>query len=87
MGTPQLSGNIEGTGLILRVSEYGIALRDGVLRATFAENRLVLDQFRMVGDTGDLTATGSLLSARTQPRAARKSKRNSCISWLTPTIN
>jgi translocation and assembly module TamB len=60
VGAPQLTGTIAGSGLTLQVPDYGIKLRDGVLGATFSENRLILNQFRILADKGELTATGSL---------------------------
>jgi translocation and assembly module TamB len=57
---PQINGSLEGDALTLRVSEYGIHLRDGVLRANFEQNRIVLSQFRMRAEEGELTANGSL---------------------------
>ena len=58
--SPQVSGTLEADGLALRVADYGVNLKNGVLRATFEENRVLLTQFRMGADEGELTASGSL---------------------------
>lgn len=63
---PQVTGSLEADGLALRVADYGVNLKDGMLRANFETNRLVLSQFRMLADQGELTASGSLKLGQTE---------------------
>ncbi|MES2355853.1 MAG: translocation/assembly module TamB domain-containing protein [Pseudomonadota bacterium] len=62
---PQVSGSLEGDDLTLRIADYGVNLRNGILRANFEANRVVLSQFRMRADQGELTADGSLTLGQT----------------------
>lgn len=47
-------------GVRIDVPQYGIALRDGVLRATLEGDRLLLESLSIRGPEGELTASGTL---------------------------
>jgi translocation and assembly module TamB len=66
--TPHVGGSMEADDLALRIADYGVSLREGTVRATFEESRIVLTDFRMRAESGgELTASGSLdLSSRLQ---------------------
>ncbi|HSG99295.1 MAG TPA: translocation/assembly module TamB domain-containing protein, partial [candidate division Zixibacteria bacterium] len=64
---PRLSGSVEGDNLKFEDVANGIFLRDGVLRASFADNALTLTEFRFRGGQGELTARGRFLATGKAP--------------------
>jgi translocation and assembly module TamB len=57
--SPNLTGDIQGQDLILSIPSQGIALRHGLLNATFAEQTLQVNQLHFDGKTGTLKAQGN----------------------------
>ncbi len=61
VGTPRLSGHIDGGQLAVRDARQGWVLEQGVLRAGFNDQRLTLEQLRFKGGDGWVESDGSLL--------------------------
>jgi translocation and assembly module TamB len=57
---PRLRGEISGDQLSIEQVESGVFLREGVLRATFADRAVRLDTFTIRGGEGRFGATGAL---------------------------
>ncbi len=61
---PNFTGVVNGRNLALAIPGEGVNLSNGVLDATFNDDRLVIKQARFQGGDGFLTANGSLQLAR-----------------------
>jgi translocation and assembly module TamB len=66
VGKPQLSGEVSGDGLALRLAEQGVNLHGGVLRAQFRNDTLQLQQASINGDEGTLRVEGGAHMAESQ---------------------
>ncbi len=65
-GTPRapvFTGTLAGDGLRIDAPQWGIALSDGTLRASLAQNVVTLDSFAFKGGDGRFTASGTLARA------------------------
>jgi translocation and assembly module TamB len=60
LGAPSLGGTASADGVRIDVPQYGIALREGRLRAKLEGDALVLEDLSIKGPEGELTATGTL---------------------------
>lgn len=60
IGTPSLSGTVNGDALAVRWPEQGVRLRNGQLRAQLAGDRLLLQRLYLEGVQGNATADGSV---------------------------
>ncbi len=60
LGAPALGGTATADAVRIDVPQYGIALRDGRLRARLEGDRLLLDDLSIRGPDGTLTANGTL---------------------------
>jgi translocation and assembly module TamB len=60
LGTPSFGGSATADALRIDVPQYGIALRDGRVRARLEGERLVLEALSIRGPEGELTASGTL---------------------------
>ncbi len=60
LGAPSLDGAASADDVRIDVPQYGIALREGRLRAKLAGDTLVLEDLSIKGPEGELTATGTL---------------------------
>src|SRR4029079_4528513 len=60
LAKPELSGTLRADALALDVPPWGIALRDGRLRAELEANRLRVTEARIAGGDGSFTASGTL---------------------------
>ena len=56
----RLSGSIDGDALRASAPQYGMAVRDGVLRARLVDGGLVIDQLSLKGGEGSFEASGTL---------------------------
>ncbi len=62
-GTPRkpvLAGSMKGDGLRVDAPQWGVAIRDGRLRATLAQDTLSLQELALHGGDGSFTASGVL---------------------------
>jgi len=60
LAKPELSGTLRADALALDVPPWGIALRDGRLRAELEANRLRVTEARIAGGDGSFTASGAV---------------------------
>jgi translocation and assembly module TamB len=60
LGAPAFGGTATADAIRIDVPQYGIALRDGRVRATLEGERLVLEALSIRGPDGELTASGTL---------------------------
>ena len=60
LGAPALAGTATADDVRIDVPQYGIALREGRLRAKLEGDTLVLEDLAIKGPEGELTATGTL---------------------------
>jgi translocation and assembly module TamB len=60
LAAPSLTGTATADGLRIDVPLYGVALRDGRVRARLEGDALVLEDLSIRGPDGELTATGTL---------------------------
>jgi translocation and assembly module TamB len=60
LGQPVVTGTLAGRDMRVDSPLYGIALRDGELRATLADSVLKLEQFTARGDRGRFVAEGAM---------------------------
>lgn len=67
LAAPNLRGNVSGKNLQLTLPTQGLALADGTLDASFAENRLLITQSIWHGGKGRLSASGALSFANKSP--------------------
>jgi len=68
VGAPQLDGTIEGKALSIRVPATGVALTDGEISATLANDRILVKALRFKGGDGFVTVQGEA-SLRQAPGA------------------
>ena len=64
LDAPILSGTIAGDGLRIDAPPYGIALRDGRVRAHLADGGIDIDEISIAGGEGRFTASGAIASRR-----------------------
>lgn len=60
IGSPALDGSINGDKLLVRWTDQGVNLRDGVLRAQLSGEELRLRQLSFNGPSGSVTAQGGM---------------------------
>jgi translocation and assembly module TamB len=60
LGAPTFGGRATADALRIDVPQYGVALRDGRVRARLEGDRLVLDELSIRGPDGELTGSGTL---------------------------
>ena len=70
VGNPSWSGSLRGDALRLDAPQYGVNVRDGVLRAHLASNGIVLDEVRFTGGDGTFTAEGLIALPGARDRSA-----------------
>jgi translocation and assembly module TamB len=66
LADPILEGTMRGDALRFDLPQYGVHLKDGVLRARLAERTIVLDEFSFVGGSGRFVAKGTLAQGASQ---------------------
>jgi len=73
LAQPVFDGTMTGDALRFDLPQYGVHLRDGVLRARLADRSIVLDEFSLAGGAGRFTAKGTIARAAQDgsPAAAR----------------
>ena len=69
LDAPRFSGTLVADALRIDAPQYGIALRDGRVRAHLADGGIVIDEMSLVGGDGRFTASGTVgpRSANTGP--------------------
>jgi translocation and assembly module TamB len=60
LGAPAFAGGVRAEAIRIDVPQYGIALREGQLRASLKGESLVLEQLSIRGPEGELSASGTL---------------------------
>ena len=60
LAKPEISGTLRGDALAFEMPPWGIALRDGRVRAEIDANRLRITEARIAGGDGSFTASGTL---------------------------
>jgi translocation and assembly module TamB len=68
IGAPTLEGPIKGDQLAVRLTEQGVKLRGGTLRARLAGEQLLLERLHFQGGAGDAQVSGVLGFSGAQPR-------------------
>lgn len=63
LAAPDADGTLTGDALRFDLPQYGVHLRDGVLRARLARRSLLLDEFTFSGGAGKFSAKGTLARA------------------------
>ena len=73
LAQPVFDGTMTGDALRFDLPQYGVHLRDGVLRARLADRTIVLDEFSLMGGAGRFAAKGTIARAAQDgsPAAAR----------------
>ncbi len=71
LAEPILAGTIAGDGLRIDAPPYGVALRDGRVRAHLADGGINVDEISIAGGEGRFTASGTIVSRRANPDAPR----------------
>jgi translocation and assembly module TamB len=71
LDAPILTGTIAGDGLRVDAPPYGIALRDGRVRAHLADGGLAIDEISIMGGEGRFTASGTVAARREGADAPR----------------
>ena len=78
LAQPSLAGTLTGDALRFDLPQYGVHLKDGLLRARLADRVLLLDEFSFVGGSGKFNAKGTLARAADQPATALGAAR---VEW------
>lgn len=78
LAQPSLAGTLTGDALRFDLPQYGVHLKDGLLRARLADRVLLLDEFSFVGGSGKFTAKGTLARAADQAATALGAAR---VEW------
>jgi translocation and assembly module TamB len=60
LGAPTLAGTAQADAIRIDMPQYGLALRDGRLRAKLSGDELLLEALSIRGPEGELTASGTL---------------------------
>jgi translocation and assembly module TamB len=69
VGEPSWSGTLRADALRLDAPQYGVNVRDGVLRAHLAPDGIALDEVRFTGGDGTFTASGLIALPGERSRA------------------
>ena len=77
LSDPKLQGRADAEQLRIERIDAGVMLREGVLHATFANERIDVSEFSIAGGTGRLTARGTRLRARRAADLAHRLDRRS----------
>ncbi len=74
---PVYTGQLQANELVVRLPDLGLTLRDGVLAATFDQERLEVKSLRFASGAGQVTGTGSatLVPGKIAARADLKAER------------
>jgi translocation and assembly module TamB len=75
LGAPALAGTASADDVRIDVPQYGIALREGRLRAKLEGDTLMLEDLAIKGPEGELTATGTLARGGAGAKLAWKADR------------
>jgi len=67
VGSPLLTGAIDGSGIGITLYDLGIRLTDGEVHVVLDQNTVELKQVRFRGGDGTLTATGAVKLGETDP--------------------
>ena len=78
LAQPSLVGTLTGDALRFDLPQYGVHLKDGLLRARLADRALLVDEFSFVGGSGKFTAKGTLARAADQASTALAAAR---VEW------
>ncbi len=71
-GAPLLRGGINGSGLRVNMTDTGVDLRNGVLKGTFTDERLLLETLRFTHEGGSIGLDGVISLVSGQPTATLK---------------
>lgn len=61
LGDPVVNGTLTGDALRFDLPQYGVQMRDGILRARLAERTITLDDLSFAGGAGRFKATGTIV--------------------------
>jgi translocation and assembly module TamB len=70
LAAPQLTGTLDGDGLLFAYPDQGISLDRGILHARFAGDKLLIRQFDYQGRQGSLRLAGEAQFAEQMPSAS-----------------
>jgi len=68
LGTPQLSGTLDGDNLAITLFDQGILLKDGIARLVMSNNVVDLRTLQFHGSSGTLNGSGKLRMGGTDPQ-------------------
>ncbi len=77
LADPILEGTMRGDALRFDLPQYGVHLKDGVLRARLADRAIQLEEFSFAGGAGKFTAKGTLAQAAAGQRMLGAAK----VEW------
>ena len=60
LNAPRFSGTLAGDALRIDAPQYGVALRDGHIRAHLADGGIAIDELSLAGGDGRFTASGTI---------------------------
>lgn len=72
VGSPQLTGTLDGDGLAVTLYDLGIRLTDGIVRIALDQNTVLLRQVEFRGGEGKLTASGAVKLGEEDPNLTGK---------------
>jgi translocation and assembly module TamB len=72
LANPTLEGTMSGDALRFDLPQYGVHLKDGLLRARLADHAIELDEFSFGGGAGRFTAKGIVTRAEKDGRTGGK---------------
>jgi translocation and assembly module TamB len=75
VGAPVFAGSVTGDAIRIDVPQYGVALRDGRVRAKLEGDRLLLEDLSIRGPEGELTASGTLAAGGEGAKLAWRAER------------
>ncbi|MEP7329544.1 MAG: translocation/assembly module TamB domain-containing protein, partial [Betaproteobacteria bacterium] len=81
LAKPVLTGNLTGDALRVALPQYGVQLKEGVLRARLVERAIVLDELSFGGGEGRFFAEGTLAQVRDETGAAATNRADVEVRW------
>jgi len=81
LAKPIFTGTLTGDALSVAVPQYGVALKDGRLRARLADRSIVLDELSLQGGEGRFVAEGTVAHARNEAAEPVANRANVEVRW------
>jgi translocation and assembly module TamB len=84
VGSPLLTGTVDGSDIAVTLYDLGIRLTDGVVQIALDQNTVELKQVRFRGGDGTVTATGAVKLGEADPNLTARSWPTSCSCSPAP---